>query len=223
MLETIFASLFLLIVGVLVLFLGYMFFRILLPIWGFIVGFIMAAEATALFLGTGFLGTLTGWVMGFLFGVLLAALSWAIYSIGIGLLGASVGAWLTAVLLYSLGLNTEGFMFTLFVLVMAVIFGVGTVMLKAQKYLIIMLTSFGGASALILSVLILFGQITVTGVQLGDPLRQALEDSLFWLTVWIMLTSLGVFVQAASTKAVELDTENYALPGMDASNSGDMS
>jgi hypothetical protein len=218
MLETIIASILLVILGVLLLFSGYMFFRILLPIWGFVTGFILGAGAVSALVGGGFLGTLASWIIGLLFGILLAVLSYAIYSLGVALLGASVGAWLMGALLLALGVSPSGFIFTLLVIAMAIFFGIGAIALRVQKFLIILLTSIGGANALILSVLLLFGQVTLVGMQIGDPMRNVLQDSFFWLTIWVILTAFGAFVQTVSTKAVELDTENYDIPGMEPSN-----
>ncbi len=85
-----------LVIGVLALVAGYRLFLLLLPIWGFFAGFAMGAHATTLIFGTGFLSTLTSWVVGFLSGLLFAVLSYLIYIIGVALISAAFGYFLGA-------------------------------------------------------------------------------------------------------------------------------
>lgn len=214
MLETIIASLLLIVVGVLLLFVGYMFFRMLLPIVGLLAGFVMGAGAVSLLLGDGFLATLTGIVVGFIFALVIAVLSYPIYSLGVVILGASIGALLTGTLLVALGMSTGSALFVIIVLLAAAVFGVFTFALRAQKFLVIVLTAVSGTSFLILAVLLLFGRIALVDVGVNDPVQQLLADSVFWFIVWLMLSAFGIAVQTSATKMVELDVQDYALSEM---------
>ena len=63
-------------IGLAFAFWGFRVFLILLPIWGFFAGFIFGANGVDYLLGDGFLATTTGWVVGFLLGLLFAVLSY---------------------------------------------------------------------------------------------------------------------------------------------------
>src|SRR4051812_28447627 len=80
-----------LIVGLAFTFAGFRFFLILLPIWGFFVGFLFGVEAVTVLFGQGFLATTTSWVIGFVAGVIFAALSYLYYWFAVLFLGASAG------------------------------------------------------------------------------------------------------------------------------------
>ena len=82
-----------LLIGLAFCFSGYRFFRLLIAIWGFFAGFELGAAGMAALFGQNFLGTTTGWVLGFVIGVVLALLAYFFYYIAVVLLGASIG-WL---------------------------------------------------------------------------------------------------------------------------------
>ena len=94
-----------LLVGAAFCFVGYRFFRVLIAVWGFFAGFNLgAAGMTALF-GQNFLGTTTGWILGLVVGLVLAALAYFFYYFAIVILGASAGYSLGSSLMAALGLN----------------------------------------------------------------------------------------------------------------------
>src|SRR6266566_9692553 len=64
-------GLLILLVGAAFCFVGYRFFRILIAIWGFFAGFELGASGMSALFGQGFLGTTTGWVLGFVIGVVI--------------------------------------------------------------------------------------------------------------------------------------------------------
>src|SRR6478752_5425918 len=90
-------------IGAAFTFWGFRFFLLLLPVWGFIFGFILGADAMTYIFGTGFLSEVTSWVVGFVVGIIFAALSYLYYWFAIVWIGATAGyalgtgvmAWLT--------------------------------------------------------------------------------------------------------------------------------
>ncbi len=63
-LEILFVGLLALLLGAAFCFIGYRFFRILIPIWGFFAGFFFGAQGVVSLFGGGFLSTVTSWVIG---------------------------------------------------------------------------------------------------------------------------------------------------------------
>ena len=63
-------------IGLAFAFWGFRVFLVLLPIWGFFAGFLLGANGVQYIFGEAFLATATGWVVGFLLGLLFAVLSY---------------------------------------------------------------------------------------------------------------------------------------------------
>jgi hypothetical protein len=191
-----------LVIGVLALVAGYRLFLLLLPIWGFFAGFAMGAHATTLIFGTGFLSTVTSWIVGFVAGLVFAVLSYLIYIVGVALLSAAFGYFLAAgVMLFFLD---PGLVVTLAGLAGAVVMAFVVLAFNIQKPVLEFITSFGGATAVLTGVMLLFGRISIE--TLGDnPVRAVMDDSVFWLIVWLVLGFVGFGIQVASNRTYVIE------------------
>ena len=87
-LEGIILGLIAIAIGTAFTFWGFRFFLLLLPVWGFIFGFILGADAMTYIFGTGFLSEITSWVVGFVVGIVFAALSYLYYWFAVIFVGA---------------------------------------------------------------------------------------------------------------------------------------
>ena len=191
-----------LIIGILALAAGYRLFLLLLPIWGFFAGFAMGAHATALLFGTGFLATVTSWIIGFVAGLIFAVLSYLIYIVGVALLSAAFGYFLAAglVLLFL----EPGLIVTLVGLAGAVVMAFVVLAFNIQKPVLEFITSFGGATAVLTGVLLLLGHIPLES--LGEnPVRLVLQDSIFWLIAWFVLGIIGFGYQIYSNRTFVIE------------------
>ena len=191
-----------LVIGVLALVAGYRLFLLLLPIWGFFAGFAMGAHATTLIFGTGFLSTFTSWIIGLVAGLVFAVLSYLIYIVGVALLSAAFGYFLGAgIMLFFLD---PGLIVTLVGLAGAVVMAFVVLAFNIQKPVLEFITSFGGATAVLTGILLLFGRISLEA--LGEnPVRMVLDDSIFWLIVWLVLGFVGFGVQIASNRTYVIE------------------
>jgi hypothetical protein len=191
-----------LIIGVLALVAGYRLFLLLLPIWGFFAGFAMGAHATTLIFGTGFLSTATSWIVGFVAGLIFAVLSYLIYIVGVALLSAAFGYFLGAGIM--LLFLDPGLIVTLVGLAGAVVMAFVVLAFNIQKPVLEFITSFGGATAVLTGIMLLFGRISLEA--LGEnPVRMVLDDSIFWLIVWLVLGFVGFGVQIASNRTYVIE------------------
>ena len=211
MLSVIFAGLFALLIGALMCFMGYRVFLVLLPVWGFFAGLWLGAEGVTLLFGTGFLATTTGWAVGFVLGLILALLSYLFYFLGVAIIAAAAGYALGSGLMLAIGFD-PGLISALVGLVVAVVVMVATLALNLQKYIVIILTSFGGANAMILGLMILLGRASLQSVSTArDAIGPMLQDSWFWAVVWLLLTAAGVITQIRSHREYVFDRTQYVI------------
>jgi hypothetical protein len=184
-------------VGLLALLYGYRLFLILLPIWGFFAGFALGATATTALFGDAFLATITGWVVGFIVGLIFAVLSYLFYIVGVALLSATFG--------YFLGFGfmllflDPGLVATLVGLAMAVIVAFVVLAFNIQKPVLEFITAFGGATAILTGILLLFNRIQFEDLG-GNPVQEVIQDSWFWLIGWLVLGFVGFVFQLNSNR-----------------------
>jgi hypothetical protein len=186
------AALILLAGGLIACFAGYRVFRIVLGIYGFILGALFASSAmgtehTLWMVGAALVGGIAGAL------ILIAA-----YFVGVALLGAGIGALAASLIWASLGREPHAIVVILF----AVAGALGA--LALQRYVIVGATSFGGAWTVIVGALALAGNRLAVdaaarnNVWLAYPMQPA--PGQHWvLIVWIALGVVGAIVQLGVT------------------------
>jgi hypothetical protein len=193
-----------LLVGLAFTFVGYRLFLILLPIWGFFVGFFFGAEMVSVIFGTGFLADVTGFVVGFFFALIFAIASYLWYWLAVTVLGASVGYAVGIGLVGFLGI-TNNFVNVSIGIVFGIVFALVAIWLRLPKYLAIGLTAVGGAFAAVAGLAILVGKLKVADLSTKGSTLGAIQDlSWIWLAVAIVLAVVGVAYQTWSTSAYEV-------------------
>jgi Domain of unknown function (DUF4203) len=186
------AAIVLVVGGLLSCFAGYRIFRVVLGIYGFILGALLASS----FMGT----EQTFWmiVAAFVGGLVGSAILVLAYFVGVALIGAAVGA-LTANVLWA-AFGREPGVFAVILLAIAGALGA----LALQRYVIIISTAFGGAWTAIVGGLALAGD-RVAGqaaakndVWLAYPLSPAPVQR--WvILVWLAMGLIGALVQIGIT------------------------
>jgi len=195
--------------GAALLLVGYRIFLVLLPIFGFFAGFWLGAEAVSLIFGTGFLVTTTSWIVGAVVGLIAAVLSYLFFMLGIAVVAAAIGAALGAGFMGALGFES-GFLVIIVVLVCAIAAAVLTVLFNIEKYAIIAFTAISGANALLLSVLLLIGKVSLEDLPAtGNTIKPILQDSWFWLIVWLAVAVAGFVVQVRYNRDYEFTPDRY--------------
>ena len=119
MITTIFISIFALLLGLAICFVGYRLFLVFLPIWGFFAGLYIGAMGTATLFGGVFLADITGLVVGVIVGLITGILSYLFYLVGVVIVAGVIG-WIAGTgLMTAIGLE-PGLVVTLVGLAFAV-------------------------------------------------------------------------------------------------------
>jgi hypothetical protein len=209
-LPILFMSVFAFVIGLLICFGGYRLFMLLLPIWGLFAGIALGAGAISLIFGEGFLASVTGIVVGIVVGLIFMALSYLFYFIGVAIYAASIGYGLGSGLMYAIFAD-PAVLAVVVGIILAVVVALLTLALNLQKYVIVIISAFGGASVLVGAVLLLFGVIDPATVG-NNPLQPVLQDSIFWAIAWAAVAILGFIIQVSTTTTytVEAPEDNRA-------------
>jgi hypothetical protein len=185
------AAIIMLLGGLLACFAGYRVFRVVLAIYGFILGALLASS----FMGTDqTLWMVLAWLAGGLVGALILIVA---YFAGVALLGAGIGAAAAHMAWAALG-GEPG----LLILILFSVAG-ALVALALQRYVIIVATAFGGAQTAVIGAAALMGDAraveaaarTVYRVYPLDPVPNTYWDA----TISVALGIVGLIVQLAVT------------------------
>jgi hypothetical protein len=192
--------------GSVLAFAGYRFLAVLLPILGFVFGFVLGAQLVQALFGGGFLATATSWFIGLLFAVPFAVLSYLLYFMAVSLAAGALGFALGAGLLQAIGFDF-GFFVWLVGLLVGLAFATAVLVLNIQKYVVIAATALLGSGVVVGTFLFLFGDLTAA--DLGqNPVRHVLQTSPFWSIVFLALAAVGALAQYRSTRGLEARTYN---------------
>jgi hypothetical protein len=196
--------------GTLLYFLGYRIFLVLLPVWGFFAGLWFGLEVVRLIMGKGFFATSAGFIAGFAIGILVAALSYLIFELGVGMVAAGFGIIIGSGLMEALFGLRGGILVLVAALGLGAIVGLLTIKYSLQRYVIMVVTSLAGASLILLAVLLLLNQASLDTVkQIGNSIQVVHNVSPLWSVVWLFLSALGVWVQIRINKNFRFVKDMY--------------
>ncbi len=181
------------VLGAMFCFGGWRFFLLILPFWGLFVGFNVGTEATRALFGDGTFATLTSWAVGFVLALVFAVLAYLYWYAAIAVLGGTVGYILGASAWGLIG-NEQGVVAFVIGVAVGVIFAIGTLVLNVPKWLVVGLTSIGGAATIVAGWFILTGQIPTDDIT-WNAIGQVISGSFIWLIVWAALVVMGFLAQ----------------------------
>jgi hypothetical protein len=214
-------------IGLAFCFYGFNLFLILLPIWGFFAGFLLGANVVSALLGggadPGFLATVTGWVVGFIVGLVFAVLSYLYYWVAVILLGGALGYQLTYGVLEWLNIfpaNDPGLVAFILALIVGAIFAVGFFLLQMPAILVIVATAISGAGAAVA------GLIVALGLLPRESLNEVFDAGIFgvytlddlswlWLIIGVALAIAGAVYQSRTVAdmTASIRQDSYRNPG----------
>jgi hypothetical protein len=141
--------------------------------------------------------------------VIAAVLSYLFFKLGVAIVAAGIGAALGSGFMAALGFET-GFLVTIVVLICAIAAAVLAVLFRIDKYVIIAITAISGANALLLSVMLLIGRVSVEDLPTtGNSIQPILQDSWFWLIVWLVVAIAGFVVQVRYNRDYDFTPDRY--------------
>jgi hypothetical protein len=204
--ELLCAVLIALLIGVAMVFNGYRWFLILLPLFGFVFGFGLGAQTMQAIFNQTMFATVASWVVGLIVGVVFAVLSYFFYLIGVALFAGAIGYGVALAILQAIGLSLN-FVTWLIGIVAAVALAFVVLKFNVQKYVIIIGTSIAGAGVIIASTIYAFSptlQKALIAEYTAGSVKLAISQSFWWWLVFILLVGAGIYTQIVTTRSFVL-------------------
>ena len=191
-----------LLIGLGLVFGGLRVFFAVLPVAAFFiggyVGFVVLFE---LFDENGW-GVLFGIAAGLAVGIGLAVVSYLLWYAGALIVAGATGAVLGSGLMAALDVDST-FVVVLVSLAGAVLVAGIAYLFNLPSVVIIVTTSLLGASVAVLGALFVLNRIDPEDLEEG-PAMSAVNESWFWVLVWVVLAGAGIWFQYQSSKEIEL-------------------
>jgi hypothetical protein len=186
------AAIVLIIGGIVACFAGYRFFRVVLAIYGFILGALMASSMMGVNNGVGMI------VAAFIGGIIGAVVLVLAYFVGIALIGAGLGALIAHQVWYWIRPGDPPAL----IVIIAALIGAALAMV-VQRYVIIVGTAFGGAWTMIVGLMNALSTRGVTRLSSSTEVwilyPQSTADERWAPIAWLILGVIGVVVQLGIT------------------------
>jgi hypothetical protein len=167
--------------------------RLALPIWGFFAGFAFGAGLIADIGNDRFLGTVFGWIVGLVFGVVLALLAYFFYAVAVVLVMASFGFAIGSGLVVALGIDWN-WLAVIVGLLVGGILGLAAIFANMPMIVLVIVGSFAGAVSTVAGLMLIFGQLNSSDFSRSDFVS-TVNDSWGWWLLLVVLAVFGIVVQ----------------------------
>jgi len=180
-------------VGALFCFRGYLAMRVVIPIWGAFVGFAIGAGIGAAIDDDGLLGSLLSWGFGLVFAVVVGLLAYLFYELSVAVALGGAGFVLATGLAAALGIGWT-WLLVLIGMAAGLLLAVVALATGLPVILLVVVTSFAGATTTVAGFLLLVGTIDLDVLN-GDT-TDRLDLSPWWYAVEVGLGIVGVVAQS---------------------------
>lgn len=175
---------------------GLRVFALLLPILGFMAGISLGLAIMYWAFDEGILSTAAGVIVGVIFGIAFAALSYLFWYAAVVLGGALIGASMGAGLMNLFNVDSN------WAIAIAAIIGGALVAflviaLALPIYWVIVVTAFNGAAWVIGGILLIFDKIERSELGYG-VIWAAIDESFWWFLAWVVVAVVGIGAQLSS-------------------------
>jgi hypothetical protein len=180
-----------LLTGAVFCFRGYMAMRIVIPVWGAFAGFMLGAGVVSG--DAGFLGNLTGWLVGFGLAIVFGAVAFLYYEVSVIIGMMAIGFVLGTSLMVALGVSWS-WLIVLSGVVLAVVLSFVAIAADLPMMLLTILTALAGSSTMVGGLMLIFGTVDLEEFDLGVT-TETVADGWWWFVVYGGLVVAGVIAQ----------------------------
>ena len=183
-------------VGAVFCFRGYVAMRVMIAVWGALVGFGLGAS-----LGSddgGILSNALSWILAIVLAVVFAAIAYLYYAVSIAIAMGSIGFVLGASVLVAVGV-TWNWLIVLAGLTLGILLAIVAIAGNLPGILLIVLSALAGASAIVAGTMLLTGALDTDQITRSGSITEELNDDWYWYVIWAVVAAAGMFAQLRAT------------------------
>jgi hypothetical protein len=186
--------------GLMFCFRGYLLMRIVIPVWGFFVGFALGGAIISAITDRAFLGTVLGWIVGIVIGVVFAVIAYTYYAVAVVLTMGTVGYLLGSTLMVALDIRWNWLVIAVGVVV-GFVLALGAILIDLPTVVLTVVTALSGATAVIGGAMLIVNRLDLADLG-DDAITSQIDASWGWWLAYLVLALAGVFAQVQATEDV---------------------
>lgn len=194
-------GLFAILAGGVMVFSGQFVLRFILPIWGFFAGFAFGAGLFAELADERFLGTLLGWVSGFVLAIVFALLAYLYFAVAVVLAMAAFGFAIGSGLVVALGIDWS-WVAVLVGLVFGAVLGLVAVLGNMPMVVLSVVSAIAGAVSVVAGIMLVVGSLESADFTQGT-VTETIQDGWGWYALLVVLALVGIVVQTRQRLVME--------------------
>lgn len=190
-------GLFLVAIGLLFCFRGYLAMRLIIPLWGATAGFFLGAGLIASFGGDGFLSTALGWAVGMVVAMVFGLLAYLYYEVSVFIAMGAIGFVLGTTIMTALGVSWN-WLVILVGLAVAVLLALFAILYDMPMALLTILTATAGASTAIAGLFLILGKLDLADLE-DTATVESIAIEWWWYAIYGALVVAGIVAQVTAT------------------------
>jgi hypothetical protein len=191
--EDVIFALLVIVAGALFCFFGYLAFRVIIPLWGALVGFSLGAGAVAAWTDEGFLATGVSWVVGIGVALVFALLAYLFYEVAVVIAMGSIGFALGTSLMAALDVDWT-WVVVLVGVGLGILLALAAIVADLPMVLLVVLSALAGASAITTGIMVLAGTIG-TDEFTDEAVTARASDDWWWYAIYLAIAFFGIVTQ----------------------------
>lgn len=183
-----------LLVGTMFCFRGAVAMRLVITLWGAFIGFMLGAGVIAGSADAGFLRTTLGWVVGWVAAIVVGSLAYVFYEVAVVMAMAAIGFTLGTTVMVAVGVSWSWAIIAVGVAA-GLLLAAGTLASNMPLVILLVLSAFSGASAIVTGIMILVGTVNTVDFTHAEITDQ-LHASWVWYALYLALAVSGMIAQS---------------------------
>lgn len=188
------------IAGLVFCFRGYLAMRLVIPIWGVFAGFALGAGLVSSITDRAFLGTVTGWLLGAVLGLVFGALAYLYFEVSIVVGMGAIGFVLGTSVMVAFNV-TWTWLVVLVGVIVAVLLAVLAMAGNLPMVVLTVLTAFAGASVTVGGFMLLAGSLSTADFDKATIVER-INDSAGWWALYLVLAIAGMVAQIRAVESL---------------------
>lgn len=179
--------------GLLLCLSGYWTLRLLLSIWGGVIGFGLGSGLATWINDDSYLATALGWIVGLVLALIFAALAYLYYVVAVVLSFASIGFTLGATVLAAIGVSWNWVLVTVGV-VCGLLLALLAIATDLPLVILVVLSSIAGAGVVVTGLMLLTNVIDTADFD-EAALTDHIDGRWWWSVAFVVVAAVGMFTQ----------------------------